>query len=232
MNQKAIQLAIIFVGPPGAGKGTQAEYCADRLGLYHFETSKIIEQALKEHGDTETIQIGNTVYSYKDERENFSSGLLVTSEIVTFWVEQAIQELFQRGYSIVFCGSPRTAFEAEHILPLITKLFDPGNCTLFEFLLPPSVSVARNKNRLICAVCRLPHKRGESRICKKCGGELTARAKLDEEKTILVRIEEFTVRTMPVVDIAKRFGIRIVRIDAQKSEEQVFEDIKKAIDSR
>src|SRR3989338_8248277 len=82
---------VILIGPPGSGKGTQAEMLAEKFGLFHLESSKVIAH----------------------EREAWKSGQLTNPELVRAWMLEEIRSLYRKGMGIVLSGSPRTMFEAE-----------------------------------------------------------------------------------------------------------------------
>ena len=227
------QLIVIFFGPPGAGKGTQAEYLVDRFGFLHLETSKVIQEQLASHNDNEVIMIDGLGYPFYEERRKFFAGELNTTEVVVFWMVEAIKNLISQGKNIVLSGSPRTVFEAEKIFKAPFDLPMRGASLMFYLDIPLDVSLVRNGQRLLCTICRLPH-RGDivsnelnSRntqapsLCRRCGGELRRRESLDDSEIIRVRWREYEKRTLPVLDIAHSYGIPVQRIDATLGEEEI-----------
>ena len=96
---------IIIYGPPGAGKGTQANLLAGRLGLIHFDTGKYLEQLLHDLELQKNPEI-------KKAREIFDSGALVTPSFVLKVTSEKTREIAKASWGIVFSGSPRTIFEA------------------------------------------------------------------------------------------------------------------------
>lgn len=227
INRNNLRVVIIS-GPPGAGKGTQAELLKDKFAFYHFETSRIIEAALDVNPYGE-IEIDGQRYSYQEERRKFSSGELNTTAIVAFWVKEKIKELVQQNKSIVFSGSPRTLFEADQLFPALINFFSKENICVIELLVDPNVSIDRNIHRRICSSCRLPHaKKYKGDLCRKCGSLLVSRGALDTEPVILKRLKEFDVRTKPAVFKAKEYGLNLNIIDGARDELSVFEDICKS----
>ena len=75
---------IILFGPPGAGKGTQAELLSDKTGYYHFETSKVIEACFKNESPEKVFEIEGQKYKVKDEKKRWETGLLNSPPFVVF----------------------------------------------------------------------------------------------------------------------------------------------------
>src|SRR3989344_7421928 len=96
---------IIVYGPPGAGKGTQANLLAGKLGLIHFDTGKYLGQLLHDSELQKNPEI-------KKARKIFDSGALVTPSFVLKVTSKKTKEIAKAGWGIVFSGSPRTVFEA------------------------------------------------------------------------------------------------------------------------
>ena len=113
MRKSDSKLIIIIIGPPGSGKGTQATLLADKLGLYYFETSKIIEERIMSAKKGEYVLVEGKKYYLLDEKKIWETGDLCSPPLVTFWVMEKIKELAERGEGIVFAGSPRTLYEAK-----------------------------------------------------------------------------------------------------------------------
>ena len=223
------QRAIIIFGPPGAGKGTQAELLAERHGFHHFETSQVLEAAFTRK-DLDAIEVDGIVYPFTEEQRKFLTGELCTPEVVAYFLKEAIEGFSRRGISVVFSGSPRTRYESEAILPVLEEQYGKDGITAFLLVCVPETSVARNSRRRICVICRLPHpgmvEQEILKECRRCGGELTRRLGLDVEKVIWKRLQEFSERTIPGIDVARKRGIPVHELDAERKAEEVFKDIE------
>jgi len=87
---------IILMGPPGAGKGTQAELLADKLNLYYFETSKVLEEKFSEAKKNEFLKIEGKKYYVKNEKKLWLEGKLCSPPFVTFLVLEKIKQLLKK----------------------------------------------------------------------------------------------------------------------------------------
>ncbi|MBU1045864.1 nucleoside monophosphate kinase [Patescibacteria group bacterium] len=227
------QQIIIILGPPGAGKGTQATLLADKLGLFYFETSKIIEQKVMNAKEGEAEKVGDKEYNLLAEKKRWEEGILCSPPLVAFWVNQKIRKLAERGESIIFAGSPRTLPETKEIMPVMTELYGRENIKVILFKLETEDSIRRNSHRRICQLMRHPvlfNKETENlTMCPLDGSRLIKREKLDNPEVIKVRLKEYKERTFPIVDYLKEQGYRVAEIDASPAPAVVFDNVLKAI---
>src|SRR3989344_2190470 len=100
----SIKRIVMFIAPPGAGKGTKADMVQERRGFVHLESSKVIEDKFALDPESAEVKIA---------REQWLSGKLVEPEYVVRWMLERIRQLADAEKSIVFSGSPRTRSE-EH----------------------------------------------------------------------------------------------------------------------
>ena len=100
---KQLNKAIIIIGPPGSGKGTQAKLLAERLGLIHFDTGQHFEKILYDPKNRNNKE-------FQHERKNFETGKLFTPSWVLKNEKKAVERIAQAGWGIVFSGSPPTLF--------------------------------------------------------------------------------------------------------------------------
>jgi len=231
INNKKI---IILLGPPGSGKGTQATLLAEKLDLYYFETSNIIEMAVHSHRAEEHVEVDGQKYTFGHEKELWGKGILCSPPFVVFLVEKKINELFQSGKGIVFAGSPRTMHEGEKVIPQIEALYGPKNIKIILLELSPEQTIFRNSNRKICELMRHPVLyTEETRNLKSCpldGSKLLKRTGLDDPETIKVRIKEYEERTLPLVGFFEKAGLGVKKVNGEQSVEGVHKDILEALE--
>lgn len=217
---------IILFGPPGAGKGTQAELLSNKLGLYYIETSKILEQKFKESDKNPVVL---------KEKKLWEEGKLCSPPFVSSLIKQRIKELAQQGEDLVLAGSPRTVYEGKQVIPLLKKLYRQENIKVCLIEISPEETIFRNTNRRICELMRHPvlyNKETEKlTICPLDGSKLIRRKGLDDPETIKVRLEEYKNRTLPIIEIFERQDIKVKKINGEQSVAAVHKAILKAIET-
>ena len=219
------QVVMLF-GPPGAGKGTQAELLSDKTGYYHLESSKVIEACLKREDPEKVFKIDGQSYKVKDEKKRWETGLLNSPPFVVFLMEEKIKELAEEEKSIIFSGSPRTVYEAEREIPLLIRFM------LLD--IKAETTVYRNSHRRICELVR--HSilfSPETEKLTKCpldGSDLVRRKLLDDPETITKRLEVFKNETFPVIKVIENQGIRLHKINGEQTVADVHGDVMKSIE--
>ena len=228
------RLAIILIGPPGCGKGTQAQLLAEKFNLYYFETSKIIEQNVMSAGKNEFVAIDKKRYSLAHERELWKSGILCTPVVVSYWVKNKFQELAKEGKNLVIAGSPRTLHEGKEVMPLLKRLYGKGDIKIIEITLSPEQTIWRNQRRRICKLMRHPVlSTGPEFLklshCPLDGSALIKRKGLDDPRTIITRLKEYKERTFPLMEYFKKEGFKVKKVNGEQSVEKVFKNILRSI---
>ena len=227
------KLAIILLGPPGAGKGTQAELLSDKLSLYYLETSKIIEKNIMGVQEDEYVMVDGKKYFLFQEKKLWETGKLCSPPLVAFWLKNKIKELAGEGEGLVFAGSPRTLREGREILPLLKKLYNASNIKIILIELSEEESIWRNSHRRLCSLMRHPILYNEETAnlstCPLDGSKLLKREGLDDPETIKTRLKEYKQRTLPLIDYFKEQGFEVKIIDGSPSPAIVFESILEAL---
>jgi adenylate kinase len=221
-------IAIIIIGPPGSGKGTQAKLLAERLGLIHFDTGKYIEQVVHAPANRKNKII-------QRERKLFDSGILCEPDWVLKIVGEKTKKLAEAGFGIVFSGSPRTFYESfgdekqEGLVDVLEKHYGKKNIFIFKIDISAQNSIKRNGNRLLCSVCGIQLMAtfkdvAKLKTCPFCGGKLYRRT-LDKPETIKIRLKEYIERTLPIAAELKKRGYKIIRINGEPLPAKVSQSI-------
>ena len=234
MKQPLISKKIVFLfGPPGAGKGTQAELLADNLNLSYLESAKVIESNIMQARESDFETFNGKKYSLAREKELWGKGILNTPEVVTVWFQRKIQELAAENKSLVMTGFARTVYEAKTIIPLLKKLYGVKNVKVVLITLSAKESIFRNSHRRICELMHHPVLYSKETIrlkyCTLDGSRLITRKGLDDPKTIKVRLKQYEERTLPVVQYLREEGFTIKKVNGEQSVVEVFKDILKVI---
>lgn len=210
---------IILIGPPGAGKGTQAKRMIDRLGVPQISTGDMFRAAVKEGSP-----MGKKAKEYMDK------GALVPDDVVIGVVKERFEKPdVKKGF--ILDGFPRTLDQAKALDKLLNDM-DSGLDHVVVIEVPDDNLVGRLTGRRTCRGCGYMHhvqfdppkKEG---VCDKCGGELYLRDD-DKEATIRDRLSTYHAQTSPLIDYYSTKGI-VRKIDGTRSMEDVNKDIFKAI---
>lgn len=222
-----MRLAVILYGPPGSGKGTQANLLAEKFGLYHLDTGRYIEQVVHDPANRASRVI-------ERERRFFDTGFLCTPSWVRAIVEKKTREVRAAGFGIIYSGSPRTLPEAGALIPLLEKLYGKKRILPFVLKVHSRTSQFRNGNRWICHLCGRPlmySPKVQYPHCPACGSALHRRT-LDAPKVIEKRLVEYHERTEPIFSYLKKRGYKLITIDGEPLPYKVFASLRLAIERR
>ncbi len=226
---------IILFGPPGAGKGTQSELLSEKMGLYLFETSKMLERefrnAEKMPADSSErfVEIEGEKFDVLNEKEIWKKGELCSPPWVTYLTIKELKRLHDDGDNIILSGSPRTVYEAEREMSVLEELYGKENIKIVLIEISAEITIFRNTHRKICELMRhsiLFNKETEKlKICPLDGSKLVKRKDLDDPETIKVRLEQYKERTLPLFDYFKNSGFDVNKINGEGSVADVHKKI-------
>jgi len=229
-------MVIILLGAPGAGKGTQAGLLADKLGLYYFETSKILEESFNSPKKQKFLKVAGKKYFYADEKKLWIEGTLCSPPFVSYLVKEKIEQLYKSGENLIIAGSPRTLYEGKEIMPFLEKLYGKENIKVVLIQVSAQESIFRNSNRRICELMRHPilysKETKKLKFCPLDGSKLIKRKGLDNPDTIKIRLDEYRKRTLPLVQYFKKRKLNVKKINGKGSVSKVFKSILKSLESK
>lgn len=188
-------MRIVFLGPPGAGKGTQAETISKIENIPHISSGNLLREAIE--AGTET---GAKARFYIEK------GILVPDQVVVgIVVDRILKHDCENGF--VLDGFPRTLSQAKVLDEMLKTLGDSLDI-VFYFIVSEQTVIDRLSGRMICSVCGAnyhiklvpPLKNG---ICDKCGGKLLQRAD-DKPETIIERLKVYREQTADLVEYYKK----------------------------
>jgi len=224
---------VVLIGPPGAGKGTQGELLSEKMDLYYFETSKILEQSFKDHEKGEFLLAEGKEYLFEDEEKLWKEGALCSPPFVTQLVKEKITDLSEKGESLLLSGSPRTVHEGENLMPFLEELYGKENIKIVLLNISAEQTIFRNTNRRICELMRHPMLYTEETkkltVCPLDGSPLVRRKGLDDPETIPKRLEQFKERTMPLIELFGEMDFKVNKVNGEGTVVEVFERNLKAL---
>ncbi len=202
---------LVFLGPPGAGKGTQAKVIAEKNGWAHISTGDMLRAAVKAGSE-----LGAQAQGFMEKGE------LIPDSLMCAVVADRLKETdCQQGW--ILDGFPRTRVQADRLdETLASASLKMDHCVYFH--IDQEILVARLTGRLTCKGCganfhvaALPPKEGG--VCDHCGGELYTRVD-DEEATVRNRLKVYEESTAELIGFYQDGG-RLLRVEAEGSVEEV-----------
>jgi len=213
---------LVFMGPPGAGKGTQAELFHIRHEIPHISTGEMFRAAVRAHAE-----VGHRAAEY------MRRGDLVPDAIVEQLVEERLlQKDAAKGF--ILDGYPRTLPQADALDEFLARWGRELDGVIF-FEIPEEVVLRRITGRRVCPVCGANYHveyqpTREPGRCDNDGTELIQRRD-DSPETILHRLEVFRLWTAPLVDHYRNRGM-FLAVNAQGTAEEVYERIQEFVAAR
>ena len=206
---------IIFLGPPGAGKGTQAKVLVEKYGIPQISTGDM----LREHVAKGT-ELGLKAKEYMEK------GQLVPDEIILGMVKERLsQDDAQKGF--ILDGFPRTVAQAEALDKILDEMGRKIEYVL-ALIVPDEELVTRLTGRRTCKNCGMmyhikfkpPKVEGK---CDACGGELYQRPD-DNEETVRNRLKVYHEQTAPLIEYYRKKGV-LFEVDGNKSIEEITQQL-------
>jgi adenylate kinase len=210
---------LIFIGPPGSGKGTQAKQLAERHGIPHISTGDMLREAV-----AEGTELG------RQAAPIMASGGLVSDDLMVGIIKERLAKPDARN-GFILDGFPRTLQQAEKLDGIVA-----GNgvepVKVLQLLVPDETIVKRIALRRSCPQCgavyHLEHNPpAKDSVCDRCSTALVARPD-DNETSVRKRLDAFHRQTMPVVS-HYRSKNAVYDVDGQGPIGEIFERIEKTL---
>lgn len=210
--------AIVFLGPPGSGKGTAAEGLVERTPYKHVSTGELFRAAVEEGGE-----LGEAI------RPLMTGGGLVPDDLVMRLVSDVVRR--ESGGRLLFDGFPRSLAQAE----AFQRLVDEGGHRIdavIWFAIEEADVVARLQCRRICGACGTVYNLASKApavdgVCDACGGALAQRPD-DEADTVRERMRVYEERTAPLIAFYRTKGV-LITVDANRPPAAVLRDVEARI---
>ncbi len=211
---------IILMGPPGAGKGTQAEYIKAAYPILHISTGDMFREA-----------VSNATVMGLEAKKYMDAGKLVPDEVTIGVVEERLaQPDCAQGFMLD--GFPRTIPQAEALDQVMAKMGKKVEVAL-DINVPEEILLDRMTGRVSCSKCKTVYNTKfnppvAAGLCDKCGAELLQRSD-DKEETVKKRLEVYMEQTQPLLDYYSKQGT-LQTINGNRDPQIVFEDVKRVLE--
>ena len=211
-------MKLIFIGPPGSGKGTQAKRLASRFEIPHISTGDMLREAV-----AAGTPVGQQAASI------MAAGQLVPDDLMIKMIDDRLARPdAQKGF--ILDGFPRTLVQAEKLETIVGN--GTGDLRVLQLLVPDDAIVRRITLRRTCAQCGAIYHLENSppavdSVCDRCGAEVIARPD-DTEEAVRKRLESFHRQTMPVATYYKSKQI-LREVDGIGPVDEVFERIEQSL---
>lgn len=208
-------MKLVLLGPPGAGKGTQADLISEKYRIQKVSTGDLLRAAA-----SAGTPLGKKAKEYMDR------GLLVPDDVLIGLVKEKLKEKsMKKGF--ILDGFPRTLAQAEALQKLIEGF------VVLQIDLPDEEIIKRLSGRRMCKCGSsyhvesiLPAKDG---LCDRCGGVLYQRDD-DKEEVVRKRLDVYRRETAPLVEFYRKKGLLKV-VDGSKGRDKIFGEIRGVVES-
>ena len=210
---------LILFGPPGSGKGTQAELLKNKMGFYHLSTGEMLREAIKNQ-----TELGKKAKAYID------GGKLVPDEIIGLIVKDTLISLLPDTRNFLFDGYPRNPEQVKQLERIFAEL-SLDDYQVISLEVSEKEITRRLMSRWICKKCGKNYSiydRGQvPSCCDVCQGEIIRRSD-DNRETIRERLKVYREQTEPLLEYFSKSG-KLKQIPGESEVRNIFQSIISAI---
>ena len=213
---------IVFIGPPGCGKGTQAHLLKDSMSLHHISTGAILRHEIQRN-----TPLGLQV------KEIIDKGFLIEDDLM-FDVLSSYLAHHSDESGFIFDGFPRTLNQAEWFDRFLSDKGQSLKCVIY-FAIDEEILIKRLSGRFTCAACgatyneyfKKPH---QDSICDVCGSSEFSRRADDAVEHVTERLRAYHAQTKPLLPFYEKKGL-VREINVMGSLEEISDEIRAAVDA-
>lgn len=211
---------IILMGPPGAGKGTQAEFIKVNYPILHISTGDMFREA-----------VSNATAMGLEAKKYMDAGQLVPDEVTIGVVEERLSQP-DCASGFLLDGFPRTIPQAKALDQVLAKMNKQVEAAL-DIFVPEEILLERMTGRVSCSKCKTVYNTKFSPpavagVCDKCGGELVQRSD-DKEETVKNRLKVYLDQSQPLLDYYKQKGV-LHSLNGNRNPQEVFQDVQQVLE--
>lgn len=211
---------IVLMGPPGAGKGTQADFIKQQYPIPHISTGDMFRDAV-----SRGTELGKEAKKYMD------AGKLVPDEVTIGIVEERLAESDCKD-GFLLDGFPRTTNQAEALDQALSAVGRKIQAAI-NIAVPNDILIERMSGRISCQECKTVYNLktnppAQTGICDKCGGQLVQRSD-DQGETVAKRLEVYLEQTNPLLDYYQKQDV-LYEVDGDRDSKAVFTEIKSLLE--
>jgi adenylate kinase len=204
---------IVLLGPPGSGKGTQADLLSEKFGYLHFGMGPVIREYIKNNPDDKAV------------KDRYDMGILQPDDLMLDWFQKKMSELIETQSGLILDAFPMSLKQADALENILKKLSIVPK--VFYINISPQTVQSRLAVRKICQGCKTPYVKGQedytANQCRLCGGRMEVRSD-DKPEVIANRIAEYEERMGPIKEYYQKLGL-IHIIDGERQVSEVHKEL-------